>query len=60
MAGRDDSREGGLRARDSVSGVDRDGIIASGFPILARTDFSDVTFLLEIRHPAMARAARPG
>jgi len=32
----------------------------SGFPIVAREDFSDTTFLLEIRHPAMARAARPG
>ena len=28
--------------------------------IVAREDFSDVTFLLEIRHPMMARAARPG
>ena len=32
----------------------------SGFEIVAREDFSDVTFLLEIRHPAMAKAARPG
>jgi len=32
----------------------------SSFPIVAREDFSDTTFLLEIRHPAMARAARPG
>ena len=30
------------------------------FEIVTRTDFSDVTYLLEIRHPAMARAARPG
>jgi NAD(P)H-flavin reductase len=30
------------------------------FDIVAREDFSDVTFLLEIRHPLMARAARPG
>jgi NAD(P)H-flavin reductase len=28
--------------------------------IVAREDFSDVTFLLEIHHPMMARAARPG
>jgi sulfide dehydrogenase subunit beta len=28
--------------------------------IVARNDFSDVTFLLEFRHPMMARAARPG
>lgn len=32
----------------------------SGYGIVAREDFSDVTFLLEIRHPLMARAARPG
>lgn len=28
--------------------------------IVAREDFSDVTFLLEFRHPMMARAAKPG
>jgi sulfide dehydrogenase subunit beta len=32
----------------------------SRFEIVAREDFSDVTYLLEVRHPAMARAARPG
>jgi NAD(P)H-flavin reductase len=32
----------------------------SGFEIVAREDFSDVTFLLEIRHPLLARAAQPG
>ena len=31
-----------------------------GFEIVARQDFSDVTFLLEIRHPLLAKAARPG
>jgi NAD(P)H-flavin reductase len=31
-----------------------------GFEIVARQDFSDVTYLLEFRHPMMARAARPG
>jgi NAD(P)H-flavin reductase len=31
-----------------------------GFEIVAREDYSDVTFLLEVHHPAMARAARPG
>jgi len=31
-----------------------------GFEIVARQDFSDVTFLLEIRHPMLAKAARPG
>jgi NAD(P)H-flavin reductase len=30
------------------------------FEIVARTDFSEVTYLLEIRHPLMAKAARPG
>jgi NAD(P)H-flavin reductase len=33
---------------------------ARPFEIVDRQDFSDVTFLLEIRHPLMARAARPG
>ena len=32
----------------------------TGFEIVAREDFSDVTYLLEIHHPRMARAARPG
>ena len=32
----------------------------SQFEIVTRKDFSDVTYLLEIRHPLMARAARPG
>jgi len=30
------------------------------FEIVAREDFSDATFLLEVRHPLMSRAARPG
>ena len=32
----------------------------SEFEIVARTDFSDLTYLLEVRHPLMAKAARPG
>ena len=32
----------------------------SGFEIVARSDFSDVTYLLEVQHPQMARAAQPG
>jgi NAD(P)H-flavin reductase len=32
----------------------------AGFEIVARQDFSDVTFLLEVRHPMLARAARAG
>ena len=32
----------------------------SNFEIVARADFSDVTYLLEVRHPMMAKAAKPG
>jgi NAD(P)H-flavin reductase len=32
----------------------------SGFGIVDRQDFSDVTFLLAVRHPMLARAAQPG
>jgi NAD(P)H-flavin reductase len=32
----------------------------SDFEIVTREDFSDVTYLLEITHPQMAKAARPG
>jgi NAD(P)H-flavin reductase len=32
----------------------------SAFEIVRREDFSDATFLLEVRHPQLARAARPG
>ena len=32
----------------------------SGFEIVTRADFSDLTYLLEVRHPLLARAARPG
>jgi NAD(P)H-flavin reductase len=34
--------------------------VPSAYEIVAREDFSDVTFLLEVRHPLLARAARPG
>jgi len=30
------------------------------FEIVSREDFSDVTYLLEVRHPLMAKAAKPG
>ncbi|MCP4006600.1 MAG: sulfide/dihydroorotate dehydrogenase-like FAD/NAD-binding protein [bacterium] len=33
---------------------------SSGFEIVGREDFSDVTYLLEVLHPALARAAEPG
>ena len=32
----------------------------STFEIVRREDFSDVTYLLEVRHPMMAKAAKPG
>ena len=32
----------------------------SHFEVVRREDFSDVTYLLEIAHPLMARAAKPG
>ena len=32
----------------------------SDFEIVTREDFSDVTYLLEVRHPMMAKAAKPG
>ena len=32
----------------------------SNFAIVAREDFSDVTYLLEVHHPLMAKAARAG
>ena len=32
----------------------------SRFEILRREDFSEATYLLEVHHPQMARAARPG
>ena len=34
--------------------------MAAPFEIVRREDFSDVTYLLEISHPLMARAANPG
>jgi sulfide dehydrogenase subunit beta len=38
----------------------REAVQTSRFEILAREDFSDVTYSLAIHHPLMARAARPG
>src|SRR5208282_4243101 len=37
-----------------------DVVPAAGFKILAREDFSDVTYSLVIHHPLMAKAAQPG
>ena len=36
------------------------GYRSSGVPIVRREDFSDVTYLIELDHPLMARAAKPG
>lgn len=36
------------------------GQYSTGVEIVRREDFSDVTYLLDIRHPMMAKAARPG
>ena len=32
----------------------------ANFEIVTREDFSDVTYLLEVHHPQMAKAAKPG
>jgi NAD(P)H-flavin reductase len=32
----------------------------SGFRIIAREDYSDVTYMLEVAHPMMANSAKPG
>jgi NAD(P)H-flavin reductase len=32
----------------------------SSFEIVAREDFSPVTYLLDVRHPLLAKAAKPG
>ncbi len=37
-----------------------DVVETTPFEIVTREDFSDVTYLLEIRHPQLARAAKPG
>ena len=37
-----------------------DGGSPQQLEIVTREDFSDVTYSLEIHHPMMARAARPG
>jgi NAD(P)H-flavin reductase len=45
-------------AKSSDSGPDM--TFTSKFEIVGREDFSDVTYLLEVYHPMMAAAARPG
>ncbi len=60
MSNRETNGEPGPGARSDDSHGQPEDLVTSGFPILERTDFSDTTFLLEILHPAMARAAHPG
>jgi NAD(P)H-flavin reductase len=55
-----DRPNGGPERLSSFPGARCAGEHASGFEIVAREDFSEVTFLLEVRHPMMAKAARPG
>ncbi|GAB4290710.1 MAG: hypothetical protein Kow0058_09780 [Roseovarius sp.] len=54
------SRDPQSRDPQSSAPPPRDGIPVGGVPIRRRLDLSDATFLLEVWHPAMARAARPG
>ncbi len=51
------ARNDELTATPQSSFVVDDG---STLEVVARQDFSDITYLLEIRHPMMARAAHPG
>lgn len=60
MTGRPDRHASEVAAEESTPAGLRAEFNALGFPIRARSDFSDVTFLLEVDHPVMARAARPG
>jgi len=50
----------GTQGSDRDNGQGRAGGDASGFEIVERRDFSDVTYLLKVRHPMLAKAARPG
>ena len=49
-----------LPAPNASAGCRIERVPMSDFEIVRREDFSDVTYLLEVRHPLMARAARPG
>jgi NAD(P)H-flavin reductase len=50
----------GNGARSATSGSNRKANDDAGYEIVRREDFSDATFLLEVRHPMLARAAGPG
>ena len=60
MSENSDRPNGGPESSSSSTETGSAAGTASGFEIVAREDFSDVTFLLEVRHPLMAKAARPG
>jgi NAD(P)H-flavin reductase len=48
------------RYRSPAAAADMKANAMSQFEIVAREDFSEVTYLLEVRHPLMAKAAKPG
>jgi NAD(P)H-flavin reductase len=50
----------GVDGPSDVSEPRREVDEGSRFEIVAREDFSDATYLIEIRHPMMAKAARAG
>jgi len=54
----DEARKQQERACRTPSG--RDAVSGVGFEITRREDLSEGTYLLEIHHPALARAAAPG
>lgn len=43
-----------------INSLTPEGYHACAIEVVRREDFSDVTYLLEIRHPMMAKAAKPG
>jgi sulfide dehydrogenase subunit beta len=47
-------------AKQSCGGVLGPDLDDGRFEIVAREDFSDVTYLIEVRHPVLARVARAG
>lgn len=46
--------------REQETLLPRTPSVDNGYPITRREDFSDVTFLLEVYHPLLAKAAQPG
>ena len=60
MNDKNSSSGAAARGSDTSVAVDYGEANANGFEIVAREDFSDVTYLVEFHHPLMARAAKPG